>query len=83
MNDQFIPLVPRGSKTMAQPEAAIQPFQSLHSATGPASAHAAAQAATHAAAVPPEVTLKREGDRVTHISVRCSCGEVIELACAY
>ena len=31
----------------------------------------------------PVVTLKRDGDRVTHIQVRCSCGEVVELDCAY
>ncbi len=79
MNDPFIPLVPRGSKSVAPSEPAIQPFKTLASAATAASAHASA----HTATVPPEVTLKREGDRVTHISVRCSCGEVIELACAY
>src|SRR5262245_8330707 len=31
----------------------------------------------------PVVTLKREGDKVTRIQVRCSCGEVVELDCVY
>ena len=31
----------------------------------------------------PVVTLKRDGDRVTRIQVRCSCGEVVELDCVY
>ena len=29
------------------------------------------------------VTLKRDGDRVTHIIVRCTCGRAVELACEY
>ncbi len=31
----------------------------------------------------PVVTLKKDGDRVTHIRIQCGCGEVIELECAY
>ena len=31
----------------------------------------------------PVVTLRRDGDRVTRIQVRCSCGEVVELDCVY
>ena len=41
--------------------------------TGPAPAHERL----------PVVTLKRDGDRVTRIQVRCSCGEVVELDCVY
>ena len=29
----------------------------------------------------PELTLKRDGDRVTQITIRCSCGESIVLDC--
>ena len=36
-----------------------------------------------APASPPIVTLKREGDRVTHVQIQCSCGELIELNCVY
>ncbi len=31
----------------------------------------------------PQVELDREGDRITRITVRCSCGQVIELNCTY
>jgi hypothetical protein len=27
--------------------------------------------------------LIRDGDRITHIEVKCSCGEIITLACGY
>jgi len=40
-------------------------------------------AAPRAANCQPQVTLQREGNRVMGIRVQCSCGEVIELACAY
>ena len=31
----------------------------------------------------PRVTVQREGDRVTHLRVQCSCGQVLDLACVY
>ena len=31
----------------------------------------------------PLVTLQKDGDSVTHVRIQCSCGQVIELACAY
>jgi hypothetical protein len=31
----------------------------------------------------PRVTVRREGDRITHIQVECGCGQMIELECAY
>jgi hypothetical protein len=31
----------------------------------------------------PEITLRREGDRITQISIQCGCGQVIELGCQY
>lgn len=31
----------------------------------------------------PQLSLERDGDRITRITVRCSCGQVIELNCAY
>ena len=31
----------------------------------------------------PRVTLQREGDRITAIKIQCSCGQVIDLTCAY
>jgi hypothetical protein len=29
------------------------------------------------------VTLKREGDRITHVTIHCTCGQVLHLACSY
>jgi len=48
------------------------------SADGTAPTHAG-----HSAETQPTVSLKRDGDRVTHIIVRCACGQVMELACEY
>ena len=31
----------------------------------------------------PTITLKRDSDRVTHIIVHCTCGQVVELSCEY
>lgn len=31
----------------------------------------------------PKITLEREGDRITHILVQCSCGKVLTVACEY
>ena len=31
----------------------------------------------------PRVTVQRDGDRVTHLRVQCSCGQVLDLACVY
>lgn len=31
----------------------------------------------------PRVTLKREGDRITHVTIHCTCGQVLHLACSY
>ena len=39
--------------------------------------------AAHSGDTQPAVTLKRDGDRITHIVVRCACGQVTELACEY
>ena len=31
----------------------------------------------------PRVSVQRDGDRITGIRVQCSCGQVLDLACAY
>jgi hypothetical protein len=76
MNSQFIPLVPRNAGQPAESPTPAQPFQALHAPGG--SAHPLPHAA-----VSPQITLKRNGDQITHISVVCSCGQVVELACVY
>jgi len=55
----------------------LQKFQSVANAT------AGTSAAPRSSDCQPEVSLQRDGNRVTGIRVQCSCGEVIELACAY
>jgi hypothetical protein len=29
------------------------------------------------------VTVQREGDRVTHLRVQCTCGQIMDIACVY
>jgi hypothetical protein len=31
----------------------------------------------------PRVTVQRDGDRITHLRIQCSCGQVLDLACVY
>jgi hypothetical protein len=51
-------------------------FQSL---TSPASA----AAATERKPCEPKVTIQRDGDRITHLRIQCSCGQIMDLACVY
>jgi hypothetical protein len=32
---------------------------------------------------PPQVTLEKHGDSITHIRIQCGCGQVTELKCQY
>lgn len=86
MSDSFVPFAP------AQPaSASSQPFrlkvlpQAQH--TRPFQPLPQASSSEHAtglhAPTEPKVTLHREGDRVTRIEIRCSCGQCLELDCAY
>jgi hypothetical protein len=58
----------------------VQRFQSLANTAAPTST---ASATPPAGNCQPQVTVQRDGNRVTGIRVQCSCGEVIELACTY
>ena len=31
----------------------------------------------------PRVTVERDGDRVTHLRIQCTCGQILDLACVY
>jgi hypothetical protein len=31
----------------------------------------------------PRVTVQRDGDRITHLRIQCSCGQILDLACVY
>lgn len=63
--------------------AATAAFVALASSPTPAAAAAAACAHTPAqSSAKPTLTLQRDGDRVTHVRVECTCGQVFELECA-
>ena len=85
MSEAFVPFAKTQSKPGASgdsfrltiiPQAAqTTPFQ-------PVSANAHSQNAKPCAKEP-QVTLEREGDRITRIKIQCTCGQVVELNCTY
>ena len=93
MSEQFIPLIPRGNVSAVKSDSAgsikvvsdpDRSFQPVNTAIGKQPATSSSQpTAPCNTSSPGQITLKRDGDRVTHICVTCSCGQVIELACVY
>ena len=92
MSDAFIPLLKTLPASAAPSDHAARDtregFVPLAPAGGPSEAPAplpgaVPEAAPSAGAVAPVILLKREGDQVSHVQIRCSCGEVIELSCIY
>ena len=85
MEEVFIPLIPAKSPD----------FQPLHPPTTveakvPEGNPADFQPTPNSSATPvshhheqPEVALQRRGEQITGISIRCSCGQVLELTCVY
>lgn len=88
MDDSFIPLIPRGR---AAPAAGSAPVRGLATPSGPANSGFQPLAASKHPEAPhsgcaqsqPTVTLRHEGERVTQITIRCSCGQVLTLQCEY
>ena len=83
MEGQFVPLFSKGavlggSSATSKPGSAGPQtpagFRLLNQPNGPGASDQAGK---------PQVTLRREGDRVTQIRVQCACGQVIELECVY
>jgi len=72
-------------KTESEPSDSPALFTPLQKSPGSAEATVDGPPHSHAPTVSltPTVSLQRDGDRVTHIRVECSCGQVIELACKY
>lgn len=72
------------SATAASSFAALVPTTAATASTAaPVAAPATSCAHAPQPNAKPVVTLKKDGDRVTHIRIQCGCGEVIELECAY
>lgn len=93
MPDEFKPL---SSRTPSPPSGGNGMFRltSVPSSSPPTSAGSPAappQIRRHAPSPPadgtqtqaPTVTLQKDGDRVTRIQVRCTCGETITIECVY
>ena len=85
--DAFVPLAvsstPKGNReefrvlVAPSPEKA-RPLREVNSALGnPAAEH------LQRTNCEPRVTIQREGDCITSIQVHCSCGQIIDLKCAY
>jgi hypothetical protein len=73
-----------GERTAFQATVVSQPEQMEKFRFVESSPAASARAgAAPRGACEPQVTMQREGDRVTGIRVQCSCGQVIDLACVY
>lgn len=58
-------------------------FQSLTTPPPAPEGKSAIVAAAEKKSCEPRVSVQRDGNRVTHLRVQCSCGEVIDLACLY
>lgn len=89
MNEGFVPLAtkippdnsggPFRVKVLASANGAAVPFQPLGTLGG--NTPAPLDSAQHPGQ--PQVSLVREGDRITGVRVQCGCGEVMELQCLY
>jgi len=92
MSPPFTPLV-AGSPALASGPKPSSAFATLgHGPEGGTSASdakpgvdtaAGSASATGTSADGARVTLKREGDRITHVTIHCTCGQVLHLACTY
>ncbi len=85
MNSSFKPLLTPGPVDAGQratftarvvKQTTGTPFQAAAAALNPSVAPACSGGT-------PQVSLERQGDRISRIIVTCSCGEVIELDCRY
>jgi hypothetical protein len=92
MSQPFTPLV-AGSPALASEPKPSSTFTSLGHSHGSSkdttdnkSGVDAAPGSVSGAGMPSDaarVILKREGDRITHVTIHCTCGQVLHLACSY
>jgi len=81
LKPQFRPLGVSGDNT---PSAVVAAAQAAHAHSGPP-ANPTHLGMVEAAPRPSSAVtqLIRDGDRITHIEIRCGCGEIITLECGY
>ena len=87
MSSKFEPLLPSlpstaGPRRELDSAAVTAAFVALASSPTPAAAAAACAHTPAQSPAKPTLTLQRDGDRVTHVRVECTCGQVFELECA-
>ncbi|HEY1171682.1 MAG TPA: hypothetical protein VGH19_09950 [Verrucomicrobiae bacterium] len=92
MSDAFVPFQPKQASSSVEPKTSFQQLKPELTAApvsmvaepkmipAPAGQVALMQQHQHNS---PQVTLQREGDRVTGIRVECGCGQVVMLNCVY
>jgi len=86
--DQFVPLTTASPAANGRGDFRVLVTAAPKEARPFAVHHAAAPSVVPSQSAPPstcepQVALQRDGDRVTGIQIRCSCGQVIDLVCYY
>ena len=84
MSDNFVPLSSATTASALNGFAPLQLRSTSSVAVKPAPTNPPGESpkSEHGCATP-KVTLQKTGDVVSGIRIQCSCGQVIELACAY
>ena len=85
---QVIPDAERGQFTALEDDAGRRQSVSAGSSAGPAGQPVASLSGnmkfSHGKKnCEPQVSLQRDGERITSIRIQCSCGQVMDLACDY
>ena len=70
--DYSVTVIPGAGK---KPEKNFQSLEPLRPAVAPA--------VDENKTCEPRVSVQRDGDRVTHLRIQCTCGQVMDLACLY
>jgi hypothetical protein len=86
MNPEFVPFSVSNSDGMrpqATPRTQVLTDTQGVSAFVPIAQAVAKSPAAQQAPAEPQISLERDGDRVTRIRIQCTCGNTIELACEY
>jgi hypothetical protein len=83
MSSDFVPLS-RGAAPAGAPDFRVRVVGTPAAAPAFVAAHEGkCQSQKAPGGAEPQVTLEREGDRITAIRIECSCGQVVVLNCVY